>query len=108
MTTSRHIERMAEWCLAAVHKLRALDEQDQTTTWSGEEFARKIGLLGPQAGYGQWHVDKILFILEIVAAMARNNGQTLPTHRVIVASIKPVANTATVATTSTATSPPPP
>ena len=50
MTTSRHIERMAEWCLAAVHKLRALDEQDQTTTWSGEEFARKIGLLGPQAG----------------------------------------------------------
>jgi hypothetical protein len=84
-STSRHSERMAEWILAAVHKLRSLQEdQDKTIVWSDEEFAKKIGLMGPQSGWSDsWHTPKIVFILKTVDAIAKESGQVLPTHRVI-------------------------
>ena len=106
---SRHSEGTSMLITAAIYRLRFLAEcEPPTKTLRDEEFAREIGLLGPQAAYGSWHVGQLQFILAKADEIAKHNGQRLPIERVTFGSTKPAANIATMAMTSAMASPPTP
>jgi hypothetical protein len=81
MTKRLKARRTLELALAGVAVLEALDLKDAKMTYG--EFARAIGLLGPDDAWEAWHPRQVSSVLYLIGALNNETGDDVNVDRLV-------------------------